>query len=65
MEARRVVLVVEVRTDLPVKTLRKAAALAAYICDTDGVMACHPLVVEQMQVNVVEERKPPAKAKRK
>lgn len=65
MESRRVVLVVEVMSDLPVRALRQTAALAAYICDSDGLMACHPLVVKQMQVNVVEEPKPAKKGKRK
>ena len=65
MEPRRVVLVAEVMTDLPVSKLRQTAALAAYIGDSDGVMACHALLVHQMQVNVVEKRKPPKKAKGK
>jgi len=54
MEPRRVVLVVEAVTDLPVKQLRRIGALAAYIEDPDGVVACHPLLAHQIQVNVVE-----------
>lgn len=64
MEPRRVVLVVEAVTDLPVKQLRRIGALAAYIEDPDGVVACHPLLAHQIQVNVVEH-KPKAKAKPK
>lgn len=65
MEPRRVVIVAEVLSDLPVAKIRKAAGLSLYIVDDDGLTCCHALPFEQLQVNVVEAPKKKANRKSK
>ena len=58
---RRVIVVAELITDLPLKAIRKAAGIALYI-ESEGVLTNHTMVIEQVQANVVE---PKTKKKKK
>lgn len=58
---RRVIVVAEILTDLPLSEIRRAAGIALYITK-DGILTNHSMVVEQVQANVVE---PKTKKKKK
>lgn len=61
MQPRRVIIVAEIITDVPVKELRRANGVSLYVPGADGC-TCHAAELEQLQVNVVEP-KPATKAK--